>query len=301
MRAFLRKTLIAIALFAALATALDALIAWRSHGRQFERYADLNVINAGKPSPQVVVMGNSRARYHFDPRILEAALGERCYNLGMIGYPVMDQLGKLAYHLRHNTPPDLVIVNMDEASWLPLSRDTITQYEQFLDDIRDPVIFDLVRPKNGFKYTDLLPWSRFSGYPGYVWKIACGDTLLNAFNGFIADTTVMPPAALRKALLPYSHDTAAFDTYLDAIRAHRASHWPGVRIVYVESPYFQRGTNVVLPWLEGRLDTTYERALAIDLGWVGDTGLFMNRTHLNQFGAERYSRILSDSLGAHGY
>ncbi|HOZ41314.1 MAG TPA: hypothetical protein PLL25_10950, partial [Flavobacteriales bacterium] len=129
MRTFLRKTLVAAALCALLAILLDLGLAWRSKGNQYERYADLNVIRAGKAEAEILVIGNSRARYHYDPRVITERLGSRCYNLGMIGYPLQDQLGKLQYYLEHSPAPELVIVNVDIASMKPLARDTIIQYE----------------------------------------------------------------------------------------------------------------------------------------------------------------------------
>jgi hypothetical protein len=75
MRTFLRKTLVAAALCALLAILLDLGLAWRSKGNQYERYADLNVIRAGKAEAEVVVIGNSRARYHYDARVLSDRLG----------------------------------------------------------------------------------------------------------------------------------------------------------------------------------------------------------------------------------
>lgn len=299
MRRFLRKTFFAVLLFGLLAAALDALITWRSHGKQYERYADFNVINSGGSAAEVLILGNSRARYHFDPRVLSERLGARCYNLGMIGYPLLDQLGKLRYHLAHNPAPEMVIVNLDPASWEFLSRDTIGQYEQFLDDIRDPLVFNMVKDKTGFRYADLLPWARFAGYPGYVWKIVSGDTIKNCFGGFVADPIVMPPAALKQVIPPYSHMSQSFDAYLAALREHRKVYWPGVKVVFVESPYFERDRTEILPHLAGRLEA-YENLVPLDMSWVHDTVLFMNRSHLNEAGAAYFSNLLADSLLARG-
>lgn len=300
MRPFLQRTFVAAVLCALVALVLDQALRWRSAGHQYERYADLNVIRAGRSKADVLVLGNSRARYHYDTRVIGARLGRSCYNLGMIGHPILDQLGKLRYHLEHNPPPSLVIVNMDIDSWRRLERDTISQYEQFLDDIRDPVVLGLVRHKVGFKRPDVLPWARFAGFPGYVWKIAAGDTVTNVFNGFVSDTTVMPAAALKKVLPPYVHDGPRFAAYLSAIRAHRRHCWPQARIVYVESPTFEHDRVEVLPHLLPLIDARYESALPIDLSWVHDTTLFMNRTHLNHRGAAVFSRLVADSLLARG-
>ena len=300
MRRFLLRTSLAALLFALLAVGMDAILGWCSYGKQFERYADLNVIRAGDSSADLVVIGNSRARYHYDSRVISQQLGRCCYNLGMIGYPVLDQLGKLQYHLKHNAMPRTVIVNLDPDSWYTLSRDTIIQYEQFLDDIRDPVILGMVRGKQGFRPSDPLPWARFAGYPGYVWKMITCDTVTNCHAGFVADTTVMPEAAFAKVLPPYQHDKRKFTAYLEAVRDHRDTYWPESRIVFVESPWFERQEPVILPHLLPLLDKERETALELDLSWAGDTSLFMNRTHLNAAGAARFSMLLCDSMRAAG-
>ena len=301
MRRFLKKTLFAVLLLGAIATALDAVLSLRSRGKQFKPHADFNIINTGRARAQIVVIGDSRALYGIDPRILAAALGKRCYNLGMNGYPITEQLAKLRYSIHYNGVPELVVACMDRGCWQRLHLDTIFQYEQFLDDIRDPFVLDMVKDKVGFRPVDVLPWARFAGFPGYVASIVMDDTLSNAHDGFLADEQVMPHRALRIKVPPYRHDTANFGSYLRAIREHRARFWPHARIVYVEMPFFKRDSNVVMPHLIGQLDPAYERAFTFDLSLTDDTALFLDRTHLNGAGAQRFTRMLADSLAATGY
>ncbi len=296
MKPFLIKTLVAALLLGIVATGLDAVLTWRSLGRQFERYADFNVIRAGRSSADLIVLGNSRARYHYDSRIISERTGLSCYNLGIIGYPIVEQLGKLQYHLSHNPPPKAIIINLDPASWEELSRDTIGRYEQFLDDIRDPIVLGMIKDKVGFRYMDLLPWARFAGYPGYVWKITLNDTLQNGHRGFVADPTAMSPAALAQVIPPYEHLERQFDTYLGIIKAHRQRYWPNTKVLFVESIYFERDSTPILDQLAGHPDAKMGELIRLDLSWVNDTVYFMNRTHLNERGAAHFSAILSDSL-----
>lgn len=300
MRPFLWKTLVAAALCALLALVLDLALSWRAAGRQFERYADLNVIRAGKAAAQVVVIGNSRARYHYDARVMAQRLGRTCYNLGMIGYPVLDQLGKLQYYLEHAPEPELVVVNVDVASWRPMARDTIIQYEQFLDDIRDPAVLDIVRNKTGFRPADLLPWARYAGFPEYVLKIATLDTVTNVHAGFVASTEVLDPARARAVDVP-KDALDGLDGYLDAVRAHRSIHWPNARVAFVETPFHGSDSLWILRALAPRLDPRWETAVPVDLSWTNDPSNFMNRTHLNARGAAHFTALVADSLRAKGW
>jgi hypothetical protein len=301
MRRFLKKTFFAVLLLGAIATVLDSVLIVLSRGKQFKPHADFNIINTGRPRPQVVVIGDSRARYGIDPRILAKALGKRCYNLGMNGYPVTEQLAKLRYAIRYNGEPGLVVACMDRGCWQRLRLDTIFQYEQFLDDIRDPLVLDMVKDKVGFRPVDVLPWARFAGFPGYVASIAMGDTLPNAHDGFLADEQVMPAKALRVIVPPYRHDTVHFQSYLQAIRDHRLRYWPKARLVYIEMPFFRSDSDVVMPHLAGQLDPAFECAFTFDLSLADDTSLFLDRTHLNAAGAARFTTMLADSLVARGY
>ncbi|MBL8010444.1 MAG: hypothetical protein JNJ64_07540 [Flavobacteriales bacterium] len=300
MRPFLWKTLMAAVLCALVAVVLDLTLTWRAAGRQFERYADLHVIRAGKAAAEVVVIGNSRARYHYDARVIAARLGRPCYNLGMIGYPLLDQLGKLRYYLEHAPEPALVVVNVDAASWRPLARDTIIQYEQFLDDIRDPAVLDIVRHKTGFRPLDLLPWARYAGFPEYVLKIATLDTVTNVHAGFVASTEVLDPVRARQVTLP-ADALSGLDGYLEALRAHRRRYWPHARVAFVETPFHGSDSLWILRALEPRLDRATEIVVPVDLSWTGDPTLFMNRTHLNAKGAAHFSALVADSLRAKGW
>ncbi len=301
MRPFLKRTLLFVLLVGAIATALDVVLIVLSRGKQFKPHTDFNIINTGQRRPQVVVIGDSRARYGIDPRILAKALGKRCYNLGMLGHPVAEQLGKLRYAIRHNGEPELVLAVMDAGSWRRLHLDTIFMYEQFLDDIRDPLVLDMVKDKVGFRPVDVLPWARFAGFPGYVATIAMGDTQPNAFNGFLADERVMSLPVTQEGFEAYQHDSANFHAYLRIIREHRSLHWPHARLVFIEAPYFQLDSDVIMPHLVGQLDTTFERAVPLDLSLVRDPALFQDRMHLNAKGAARFTAVLADSLLARGY
>jgi hypothetical protein len=228
--------------------------------------------------------------------VIEDELGSTGYNLGMIGYPIGDQLAKLRYYLRGNRPPRLIVFNVDQASLVRLERDTILHYEQFLDDINDSLVLTMVRHKVGYRWTDRLPFMRYSGFPEHAWKILMGDTLTNEYHGYIPLADVMNNNVMRLRPSMYNGDTTLLRRYLDAVRAHRARYWPGVPIVYIGSPGFEHAGDTLTHDLLSMTDTTFEQVAVLDLDFTTDRLNFKDRTHLNQRGAPIFSRRVAKAI-----
>lgn len=58
---------------------------------------------------KLVVLGSSRARNHYDPKILEDSLGLSCFNAGRSGYFLMYQSAQLHVMLSRYTPEHIIL------------------------------------------------------------------------------------------------------------------------------------------------------------------------------------------------
>ena len=85
-------------------------------------YGVWNEIVAGEINAPILISGSSRALSHYDPRIFEEKLGMDSYNIALNASRIDLQLARLKVYLAHNSPPKLLIHNLDTHS-LALSRD----------------------------------------------------------------------------------------------------------------------------------------------------------------------------------
>jgi hypothetical protein len=73
------------------------------------------VVN-GQVNAEVLVLGSSRAYVHFDPAIIARATGKSCYNIARDGTKPEFQLAFLQMYLRHNRPPEYLLLALDLTS-----------------------------------------------------------------------------------------------------------------------------------------------------------------------------------------
>jgi hypothetical protein len=72
-----------------------------------------NKIVGGKIHADIVIAGSSRARSHYDPRIIQEKVGRSAFNIGLNGSQTDMQVARFKTYLAHNTKPSLLIFNMD--------------------------------------------------------------------------------------------------------------------------------------------------------------------------------------------
>jgi hypothetical protein len=115
------------------------------HGLQRFDAANVGIMNRvmqGGIDARVLISGSSRAMFHYDPRIIEAATGRTAFNIGRNGTRLHEQLHLLKLYLRRNRAPDYLIQNVDLTS---LTNSTeITDPKQYIpwlheDDVYKPL------------------------------------------------------------------------------------------------------------------------------------------------------------------
>ena len=93
--------------------AMNAMITSGLRRVKTSQYGASNQIMQGKVNAQIVVTGSSRAASHYDPRIIQAAVGLNAFNLGRNGSQTDMQLAVLRAYLEHNRKPEIAIHNLD--------------------------------------------------------------------------------------------------------------------------------------------------------------------------------------------
>lgn len=165
MKRFLIETaLFAMVLFL-LATVLDRVICKGLLEMEDYRFQDYRAMLDGGMTHDVLIMGNSRGKSHYDPYLIDSLCHVSSFCIGIGGYPVNAQVAKYHLYREHNQKPRIIIQNIDYMTVAIL--DDVRhehQSEQFF-----PMIYDrqarIELKKLGYGFLELnIPLYRFIGY-----------------------------------------------------------------------------------------------------------------------------------------
>jgi hypothetical protein len=140
-----RRALLRIACFFALVSALALVLdGFIDFGLRQVRTGDVGVdlsTDDAVPLADVIVSGSSRAMSHYDPRVLSSSIGTTVYNIGLNGSQTDMQVARLKTYLAHNTPPRLLIHNLDAFSF-QVSHGGVYDPGQYVPYLGEPALYD---------------------------------------------------------------------------------------------------------------------------------------------------------------
>lgn len=304
-----------VALVLAVAFALHAAIAAGLRRIDTSGFGATNRLVNGRINAEVIVTGSSRALVHYDSRLLAAATGLTTYNLGRNGSQTDLQVAVLKTYLRHNTPPRLLIHNLDLYSFVT-TREIYdpAQYLPYLDQADVYAAVARVHPeawkwKHVPLYGYVVPDLRFTWMRG-LQRLAGFEPPEDHRDGFVARDRVWTddfekfrrdhPAGIHTPIEPQG--VRDVEEILTVARAH------GVPVLLVYSPEF-----FAIQPLETNRRHVFDQfgRLAARHGalfWdFSDSGIsrqrdyFYNSQHLNRNGATAFSRELGRRLRAAGF
>lgn len=249
---FFLKTLLFLMIFVLLALALDFAL---TPAESFTRLM-LHDIYAQQGDIKVALVGASHALYGFDTRVIDAALGTDCFNLGSASQKVMDSYYLLKEMYRDNKP-ELVVIELTYAMY--------TKFSGYDNPTSSMILFDYYRPgankleylKAAFKPSDYANLflkayryrSRFpeiidtlekkltAGYLSYDPDFSSYDDERYVSKGFVAHASGFEEGGLGR-VTPYKWDeknlnAREFDYLSRMIRLCRAE---GSEVVLVSTP-----------------------------------------------------------------
>jgi hypothetical protein len=254
-----------------------------------------------KARANVVILGSSRARRHYDTTILSEKLGLSVRNAGCDGQGMPYVCG-IADLLLQDYKPKLFVINIDERSlvMLPAHYDRIAVLSPFIDE--SPVIREMIYHRGVFEPLKYL--SRSFRYNGKVLGIAKGL--------FARDTTIKGYAPLDRCFDPARaqavveadscNDPLLTRLLVNAIEAARSA---GAEVVLSTGPRWF--PDFKLPAERKRLlqeivvlseknEVPYVVITVEDTPVFRDPALYADPSHLNRLGAEIYSNMLADRL-----
>jgi hypothetical protein len=284
-------------------------------GNADHEYGGWNDIYNARANSDLLIMGSSRATYHFSTPILDSTLGFSSYNLGMMGWEFRMQYARLKIYLQHNRKPRYIVESLDGIT-LCDRPDLGASAEQFIPYLSDTLIRNACKGYEGsytfpdyyipyYKYTHRLS-DAFIGYKRFVSTYITKRPYLDCIKGYypqdigwdgsfdkFEQTTPLHSYAIR----PDPKTVHDFEEFLGFCSLN------GIRLIFVYSPEYYK----VLPYysnhdsIMGLYRQYADRYHIPFLDFSGhplsqEKQYFFGSQHLNRGGAEIFSRILADTL-----
>lgn len=165
MKRFLLKVLLFVSVVWVIAACLDVMICKGLLKMEDYRFQDYGAMLEGGMNHDVLIMGNSRGKAHYDTRIIDSLGRVSSFCIGIGGYPLNVQLMKYALYREHNAKPRIIIQDIDLGT-VSQMRDIRHQHqsEQFFPLVYDREMRSALK-QVGYGFCELyLPLYRMFGY-----------------------------------------------------------------------------------------------------------------------------------------
>ena len=165
MRRFLSKVLLYAAAAFALAAVMDYTVCTGLLKMEDYRFQDFAAMLKGGMDHDVLIMGNSRGKHHYDPQIIDSTLNVSSFCIGIGGYPINVEVEKYDLYRSHNTKPRVILQNIDYLT-MNVMEDVRHQHQS---EMFFPLVYDRAGRKMmrnlGYGFAELnIPFYRMYGY-----------------------------------------------------------------------------------------------------------------------------------------
>lgn len=307
MRKFLLKTLGFAALVLVLAFGLDWMICRGLLKMDDYRFQDYSAMIHGGMDNEILIMGNSRGKSHFDTHVIDSISQKHSFNLGIGGYPINAQLLKYQLYREHNRKPDLIIQNTDYMTIQVMSNiRNQHESEQFFPLVYDKVMRDQLR-KNGYGFLELnMPLYRFFGYQqviknGLLEALHLKHYSRPSYKGFLPEKGQWNGSELARMkpenVVLSEEGRSLLEDYLAQCRAD------SIQVVLVNSPLYAGAREKLLGYDDARVyfEQIAEKYGCLYLDYTDtpvcqDTSNFVVSVHLNARAAREFTETLLEDL-----
>ena len=308
MKKFLVKCLLFGIVLFFLAAALDYVLCRGLLKMEDYRFQDYDAMLEGGMRHDILIMGNSRGKSHFDTFLIDSLTGHSSFCIGIGGYPFNAQLAKYHLYREHDQKPTLIIQNVDHGT-LVMMNDVRHRHqsEQFFPLVYDPVMRKELK-KMGYGFLELnVPLYRFVGYQQMIKNGLLEALHVNhyvsypAYKGFRAEEGKWDGSVLAKMdvspVVLNEKAKALFEDYLDECQAD------SIRVVLVYSPLYvgAREKMTGLEEAKAYFSEQAERHGFVYLDYTDDpicrdTSNFCVSVHMNPTATSAFTKMLCDTL-----
>lgn len=260
---------------------------------------DLGLVNkAIGDKSDILILGSSRARNHYNSKLLEAQIGQTVFNGGVSGMGLGFNKAVLLERIKVHQPKKLILdiapniltdtkQNEKMHAFYPLL-DIYPTFQDFMDG--SPTVNFLFRNLASLKYNSSL-------YDLCTWYFNLGD-INDAFNPLIGNIdTSIKPFYYKESKNLSDLIKIQFDLLEEIVRIARKNK---IDIVLVISPSFVDFDNsgIIQSQLRNFADNNQVRIVNFSKAksFASNKKIFYNQLHLNSVGANIFTINLSDSL-----
>lgn len=253
-----------------------------------------------------LVLGSSRAEMHYNTRFIDSLWHVNAFNLGMTGASPEMTFRTLRAYSKKSKAPKQIIYEFDI--------NNINDYKKEINDFNNyfPFLYadnffdEFVKVEPRYRWFKWLPYyslpycglKNFStSIHGLTHKPNKNDE--NYYKGYVATTGVLNIERIKesKAIMLNKKN----GDYLDSIIRFCKSH--SIQIFVVTSPIFMGGhqefsnKRVFVEKIRRRFNGQGVKYFDFsELNFVNDSSFFLDRYHMNARGADKFTKMLCDSL-----
>ena len=309
MKKFLTRVILFLSIVWVLAWSMDLMVCRGLLKMDDYRFQDYGAMLKGGLDSEVLIMGNSRGKSHYDTYLIDSLANTDSFCIGCGGYPLNVQLLKYRLYREHNEKPDIIIQELDYGT--PRVVNDVRhqhQSEQFF-----PLIYDRAGRRElrkvGYGICELnLPLYRMYGYQQviknglleflglkhYVSRPAYKGHRPEEGDWDGTELQIMEPSPVSLS----AEGKALLQEYLSECRAD------SIQVVLVYSPMYS-GAKEKLPGLDEVRQYFIEIAQQYGCTYLDyldhpiceDTCNFCVSVHMNPDATQQFTRQLMKDLG----
>ena len=308
MRKFISKVLLYAVVAYALALALDVTVCSGLLKMEDYRFQDYASMLKGGMENDILIMGNSRGKSHYDTALIDSLENVSSFCIGIGGYPLGVQLMKYHLYCEHNHKPSLIIQDIDYGCLREFT-DIRHQHqsEQFFPLVYDSLMRSELK-RFGYGFCELnVPMLRMYGYQQVI-KNGLMEALhlkhyvsRPSYKGHRPEEGIWDGEELRKmsvdTIRPNILSMALLEQYLGQCKAD------SIRVALVYSPMFYEARQKLmgLDSLRAYFANTADRLGMTYLDYLDtpitlDSNNFCVAVHMNQKATEQFTELLIQNL-----
>jgi hypothetical protein len=266
----------------------------------------LTTYSIEKAKADILIFGSSRANHHYNPAIFEKELNMSCYNNGKDGQFIFYHCGILKSSLKRYTPKAIILdFFFGEFSSNQASYDRLSALLPYYRDHYE--LHTVIELKSPFEKLKLL--SNIYPFNSSMLSIAGGNELFSKkvktdINGFLP----IPSTKIWEKKIQIENDPPKYEIDTTKIRIYESFIQnclkSKIKLYIICSPRFIKLINsdysIILaqeiakkykvPFFDFSQDTTY----------MNDSTLFADEGHLNNKGADLFSKTIVNILKSNG-
>ena len=268
----------------------------------------LNTIFIKQNNYDALIIGSSRAESHFVPFVIDSTTGLNSFNAGQSGAMQEMNLTVLRSYFVHNTPPKVVVLNID--IHLPnTGRDTIHHFPKYFAYLGNDTLYDHLKEQDQrFKYFKWIPFYSLPYTNDYYlsaslrgWLGMAGERSKTYLKGFTPEQKWVEDADKDQYhAINYSFPPTFYKSINNIIADCKQNN---IKLVMVVSPLYYRLSEMIvnrtttiamLKQLANNNDAIFMDYTTDDICTKKE--YFVNSRHLNKAGACKFSQKFGADL-----